>query len=85
MWTYNSTYNKLSSVDDKRTKSDFEFLKQELKATRFYAKSLSGATYLPINGTDDVYDILGKYQPRNWYSITKMDWWFIQYIPLQEY
>ena len=67
MWTYNNTYNKWSSTDDKLTKSDFEFLKQELKATRFYAKSLSGATYLPINGTDDVYDILGKYKPRNWY------------------
>jgi sugar lactone lactonase YvrE len=67
MWTYNSTYNKWSSTDDKLTKSDFDLLKQELKATRFYAKSLSGATYLPINGTDDVYDILGKYQPRNWY------------------
>ena len=67
MWTYNSTYNKWSSSDDKLIKSDFDFLKQELKATRFYAKSLSGSTYLPINGTDDVYDILGKYQPRNWY------------------
>ena len=60
MWTYNSTYNKWSSTDDKLTKSDFDYLKQELKATRFYAKSLSGATYLPINGTDDVYDILSE-------------------------
>ena len=67
MWTYNNTYNKWSSADDKLTKSDFDYLKQELKATRFYAKSLSGATYLPINGTDDVYDILSKYKPRNWY------------------
>jgi sugar lactone lactonase YvrE len=67
MWTYNSTYNKWSSKDDKLIKSDFDYLKQELKATRFYAKSLSGATYLPINGTDDVYDILSKYKSRNWY------------------
>ena len=83
MWTYNNTYNKWSSTDDKLTKSDFEFLKQELKATRFYAKSLSGATYLPINGTDDVYDILGKYQPRNWYISIAGSPYSITTIPSQ--
>jgi sugar lactone lactonase YvrE len=83
MWTYNSTYNKWSSTDDKLIKSDFDFLKQELKATRFYAKSLSGATYLPINGTDDVYDILGKYQPRNWYISVAGSPYSITTIPSQ--
>ena len=70
MWTYNSTYNKWSLSDDKISKSDFDYLKQELSATRFYSKCLSGATYLPINGTEDVYDILGSYKSRNWYIST---------------
>ena len=83
MWTYNSTYNKWSSTDDRLTKSDFDLLKQELRATRFYAKSLSGATYLPINGVDDIYDILGKYQSRNWYISLSGSPYSITTIPSQ--
>jgi hypothetical protein len=83
MWTYNSNYNKWSSTDDKLIKSDFDYLKQELVSTRFYAKSLSGATYLPINGTDNVYDILGDYKQRNWYISTLGSPYSITTIPSQ--
>jgi hypothetical protein len=67
MWTYNTDYKKWFANDDSISKNDFDYLKQELKATRFYSRCLSGATYLPVNELTDIYDILGKYQQRNWY------------------
>ena len=70
MWTYNNDYNKWLSTDDKLSKDNFDFLKQELQSTRFYSKCLSGATYLPINNLTNVYDILTEYESRNWYIST---------------
>lgn len=67
MWVFDNDYNKWSPSGDSLIKSDFDFLKQELSAVRFYSKCLSGATYLPINNLDNIYDILGEYEPRNWY------------------
>jgi hypothetical protein len=67
MWTYNTDYNKWFANDDSISKNDFDYLKQELKATRYYSRILSGATYLPVNNLMDVYDILGNYQSRDWY------------------
>jgi hypothetical protein len=67
MWTFDSNYNKWILNNDKLTISDFDFTVQELSAVRFYAKCLSGATYLPVNDLNDIYDILGNYQQRNWY------------------
>ena len=67
MWTFNTDYNKWVTVNDKISKNNFDYLKQELASTRFYSKCLSGATYLPINNLDNIYDILGEYEPRNWY------------------
>lgn len=67
MWTFNTDYNKWVTVKDKISKNNFDYLKQELASTRFYSKCLSGATYLPINNLDNIYDILGEYEPRNWY------------------
>ena len=67
MWTFNTDYNKWVTVEDKISKNNFDYLKQELASTRFYSKCLSGATYLPINNLDNIYDILGEYEPRNWY------------------
>ena len=70
MWTYNSDFNKWYSAGDSLLKSDFDFLKQELAATRYFSKNLSGATFIPINNLDDIYDILGEWVPRNWYVST---------------
>lgn len=67
MWTFNTDYNKWVTVSDKISKNNFDYLKQELASTRFYSKCLSGATYLPINNLDNIYDILGEYEPRNWF------------------
>ena len=67
MWTFNTDFNKWVTVDDKISKNNFDYLKQELASTRFYSKCLSGATYLPINNLENIYDILGEYEPRNWY------------------
>ncbi len=67
MWVYNSDNNKWYSTVDSLPQSTFDFTKQELEATRYYSKCLSGATYLPVNSLDNLYDILGSYQSRNWY------------------
>jgi hypothetical protein len=67
MWTYNTDYNKWFANEDSISKSDFDLLKQELRATRYYSRILSGATYLPVNNLTDIYDILGDYQDRSWY------------------
>ncbi len=70
MWTFNTDYNKWVGVEDTLPKENFDFLKQELASTRFYSKCLSGATYLPINNLDNIYDILGEYEPKNWFVST---------------
>lgn len=67
MWTFDKDFGKWLSKDDKLTKDTFDIYKQELSSVRFYSKCLSGATYLPINNLDNIYDILSKYTPRNWY------------------
>ncbi len=67
MWTYNSNFGKWSSSSDSLSKSSFDLLKQELSATRFYSRILSGATFIPVNDLNNIYDILGEWKPRNWY------------------
>jgi len=67
MWIFNTDYNKWVIKEDQLTKSNYDYLKQELVSTRLYSKCLSGATYLPINNLDNIYDILGEYEPNNWY------------------
>ena len=67
MWIYNSNFGKWSSSGDNLTKTSFDLLKQELSATRFYSRILSGATFIPVNDLDNIYDILGEWEPRNWY------------------
>ena len=67
MWVYNNDLNKWEESRDSMLKTDFDYLKQELSATRFYSKFLSGSTYIPINDVNNIYDILGKWSPRSWY------------------
>jgi hypothetical protein len=72
MWTYNSDLNNWSNLQDKLEISDFDLFKQELSSYRLYSKCLSGASYIPIKGTNDIYDIL-SHNPldKTWYiSIT---------------
>jgi hypothetical protein len=67
MWNINKDTNKWSLSTDALSKDTFDLLKQELSKLRFYSKCLSGATYIPMNNTTNIYDILGEYHPRNWY------------------
>ena len=67
MWIFNKEDSKWISNDDLLKKENFDFLKRELSSVRFYSKCLSGATFLPINNTNNIYDILGNYKARNWY------------------
>ena len=83
MWTYNTDYNKWFANEDSISKSDFDFLKQELKSTRFYSRCLSGATYLPVNNLTNIYDILNDYQQRTWYISTLGSQYSITTIPPQ--
>jgi len=83
MWTYNTDYSKWYANDDSISKSDFDYLKQELKATRFYSRCLSGATYLPVNNLTDIYDILGDYKQRTWYVSTLGSEYSVTTIPAQ--
>lgn len=70
MWVYNENINKWEDKTEMITVDDFNFTKQELSTTRFYSKFLSGATYVPMNSLQDVYDILGKWRPRSWFIST---------------
>ena len=83
MWTYNTDYSKWYANDDSISKNDFDYLKQELKSTRFYSRCLSGATYLPVNDLSNIYDILGDYQQRTWYISTLGSQYSVTTIPPQ--
>ena len=67
MWIINSDNSKWSLVGDSLPKDTFDVLKQELSKIRLYSKCLSGATYLPVNDFDNIYDILNVEYPKNWY------------------
>ena len=83
MWSFDNINNKWGLTDDRVSKFDFDLLKQELQSTRFYSKCLSGATYLPVNDLTDIYDILGKYDTRNWYVSTLGSQYSVTSIPPQ--
>ena len=70
MWVFNNSLNKWYRSDDTLLKDDFDYLKQELSATRFYSKALSGSSYMIINNLNNMYDILTNWKPRNWYIST---------------
>lgn len=67
MWQYNTDTNTWNKKSDRLVKDDFDFLQQELFLTRYYAKCLSGATYLPVNSLDNLYDVIGPYPAKSWY------------------
>jgi hypothetical protein len=67
MWIYNKDNKKWEVKDGNLSKSSFDTYKQELSSTRFYAKCLSGATYLPTNDLSDIYDTLKYKDKKNWF------------------
>jgi subtilisin-like proprotein convertase family protein len=67
MWKYNSDYNKWYPSTDSLLKSDYDWLKQELSATRFYSKALSGSSYVAVSNLDNLFEAIGEWEPRNWF------------------
>lgn len=67
MWVYNEDINKWEIKDGNLSKSSFDVYKQELSSTRFYAKCLSGAVYLPVNNLDDIYETTKYKEKKNWF------------------
>jgi hypothetical protein len=67
MWTFNTDQNKWIGTNDSLAVDNFNFLKQELSALRFYSKCLSGATYLPVNDLQNIYDVLSSWKSKSPY------------------
>ena len=67
MWVYNEDINKWEIKEGNISKSSFDVYKQELSSTQFYAKCLSGATYLPANDLNDIYDTIKYKEKKNWF------------------
>ncbi len=67
MWIINNDTKKWTSNTDKLPVSDFQALKQDLKSLRFYQRVLSGATFVRIDDTSDIYNIL-NYQSKSTYN-----------------
>jgi hypothetical protein len=83
MWVFNNNNNKWLSTNDSLSKDEFDNLKQELSSVRFYSKCLSGATFLPINNINNIYDILGEYEPKSWFINTSSSPYSISPTPIQ--
>jgi hypothetical protein len=62
MWIINKDTEKWSSNTEALPVSDFESLKQDLKSLRFYQRILSGATFVRIDNTEDIYSILNYHK-----------------------
>jgi hypothetical protein len=67
MWVFDNEYNKWISNDDILTRDNYTLFLQSLQDVRFYSKCLSGAVFSPVNDLNDIYDVLGKYTPQNFY------------------
>lgn len=81
MWIYNDDYNKWEKKKDNLNLESFEYFKQEFDSFRFYSKCLSGSSYVAVNDTSDIYDVLSSYTPRNWYISNTASQYSISNIP----
>lgn len=83
MWRFNSDINKWEFNNGEILIDDFKFYQQEYNSYRFYSKCLSGSTYVPINSTENIFDILTYNKPRNWYISSNFSQYSITNIPNQ--
>lgn len=67
MWVYNKDNKTWNKKEESLELDNFDYYRQELKDFRFYSKCLSGSSYVPLNDTTNIYDILTNYKPKNWY------------------
>jgi hypothetical protein len=66
MWVINNDSKKWTPNVDSIEMSDFQSLKQDLKFLRFYQRVLSASTFVRMDNTDDIYDILTKHTPKTY-------------------
>ena len=67
MWVRNPNTGQWLQQTDTISENNFSSWKQDMSKYRLYSKCLSGATYVPITGFSNIYDILSEYIPRTWY------------------
>lgn len=83
MWIYNKDFDKWEKSRDILNLDDFKYFQQEYDSYRFYSKCLSGASYVPLNDTNNIFDILSDYKPRTWYIGTTASAYSNSPIPSQ--
>lgn len=83
MWIYNNDYDKWEEKKDILNLDDFQYFKQEFDSFRFYSKCLSGSSYVPVNDTQNIFDILTNYIPRTWYISSTASQYSVSPIPSQ--
>ena len=71
MWQQNPDNSEWVKVQDTLTRTNFDFLKQEMESTRLYQVCLSGSSFLTINGLQNIYGVLGYSQSYNWIISTQ--------------
>ncbi len=71
MWQQNPDNSEWVKVQDTLTRTNFDFLKQEMESTRLYQVCLSGSSFLTIKGLQNIYDVLGYSQSYNWIISTQ--------------
>src|SRR5574344_335600 len=67
MWNYNNDDKKWYQTTDTITNYDFELLENDSERVSFYSRCFSVSVYLPINTTENIYDILQYKKNINWY------------------
>jgi hypothetical protein len=67
MWEYNTLEDRWKRKRDFLDIDNYNFLKEEQESVRYYANCFSGATYIPINDENNIYDILSKRRYKTWY------------------
>jgi len=71
MWQQNPDNSEWIKIQDQLSKTNFDFLRQEMEATRLYQVCLSGSSFLTIKGLQNIYDVLGYSQSYNWIVSTQ--------------
>lgn len=79
MWQQHPDTAEWIKVEDKITKTSFDYLKQEIESTRLYQVCLSGSSFLNIKGTENIYDILNYTQSYYWIINTYSSTYALEY------
>ena len=58
MYVFNSDTGQWTNQIDSITKDYYDNWKQDLQSVALYSRALSGATYIPINDLNNIYDVL---------------------------